>query len=82
MLLLKSFFFLMTNSTFLYFLGSFTTLLSPQFRSVVVLLLEDVGTGFWESASVIVFLTFASSQFMRAVNMTQVYLFTLAFSVS
>jgi len=49
MLLLKSFCFLIINSIFLHFRVFFTTLLSPQFRSVVVLLLEDVGSGFWES---------------------------------
>lgn len=49
MLLLKSFFCLTIKSKFLHLLSSFTTLLSPQFRSVVVLLLEDVGTGFWGS---------------------------------
>lgn len=45
MLLLKSFLFLTINNNFLNFLGSFTALASPQFRSVVAALLLETLQG-------------------------------------
>lgn len=85
MLLLNSFFCLIISSKILDFLGSFTALLSPQFRSVVVLLLENVGTGFWKSERKVLIslpdICFLC-QFTRAASMALGYFFSLVFTVS